>query len=190
MIVPITKLFVKEEPAMNTNPRLRQMVTAALFAAVITVVTAYFLHIPIPGSSGYVHLGDTLIYMAACLLPAPYAIFAASVGAGLADLLTAPAWVLPTVLIKAVVALQFTCKRDRILVPRNVIAVFTTMLVSPTLYSLAYCVMTGTMAAFVPQFAGTIVQAIGSAIVFLPLAVVLDRMGFKTRIARNLAAAA
>ena len=173
---------------MNTNPRLRQMVTAALFAAVITVVTAYFLHIPIPGTSGYVHLGDTLIYLAACLLPTPYAIFAASAGAGLADLLTAPMWVLPTVIIKAVVALQFTCKADRILTVRNAVAVFTTMLVSPTLYSLANCIMVGTMAGFVPQFLGTIVQAIGSAVLFLPLAFALDRMGFKSRVARNLAA--
>ena len=175
---------------MNTNPRLRQMVTAALFAAVITVVTAYFLHIPIPGSSGYVHLGDTLIYLAACLLPAPYAIFAASAGAGLADLLTAPAWVLPTVIIKAIVVLQFTCKPDHILTMRNSIAVFATAIVSPTLYSLAYVIMSGTWAAFAPQFLGTIVQAIGSAVVFFPLAIVLDRMSFKTRFARNLAAAA
>lgn len=174
---------------MNTNPRLRQMVTAALFAAVITVVTAYFLHIPIPGSSGYVHLGDTLIYLAACLLPTPYAVFAASVGAGLADLLTAPAWVLPTLIIKAIVAMQFTCKHDRILTRRNTIAVFTTAIVSPTLYSIAYCIMTGTLAAFVPQFIGTIVQAIGSAVLFFPLAFVLDRMGFKTRVARNLVSA-
>ena len=174
---------------MNTNPRLRRMVTAALFAAAITVVTAFFLHIPIPGSSGYVHLGDTLIYLVACMLPAPYAIFAASVGAGLADLLTAPAWVLPTLIIKAIVALQFTCKCDHLLTRRNSIAVFTTMLVSPTLYSLAYCIMTGTMAAFIPQFAGTIVQAIGSAVVFFPLAFMLDRLQFKTRFAKDLVTA-
>ena len=168
---------------MNHSKKLRAMVTAAVFAAAITVVTAYFLHIPIPGTSGYIHLGDTLIYLAACLLPAPYAIFAASVGAGLADLLTAPVWALPTVIIKAVVALQFTCKADKILTRRNSIAVFTTAIVSPVLYSVALVLMTGTAAGFVPQFIGTLVQAVGSAVVFFPVALALDGMKFKSRIA-------
>ena len=73
------------------NPHL--MAATALFAAAITVMTAYMLHIPIP-TGGYIHLGDALIYLAACLLPAPYAAAAAAIGAGMADLLTAPMWVL------------------------------------------------------------------------------------------------
>ena len=168
---------------MNQNQTLHRMVTAAVFAAAITVVTAFFLHIPIPGTSGYVHLGDALIYLAASLLPAPYAIFAASCGAGLADLLTAPAWALPTVIIKALVALQFTSRADRILTRRNGVAVLTTAILSPGLYSLANVVMTGTWAGFLPQFGGTLVQAIGSAAVFYPLALALDGMKFKSRIA-------
>lgn len=171
---------------MNHDQKLHRMATAAVFAAAITVVTAYFLHIPIPGSSGYMHLGDALIYLAACLLPAPYAVFAASVGAGLADLLTAPVWVVPTVIIKAIVALQFTSKADKILTKRNTIAVFSTALLSPTLYSLAYCLMTGTLSAFVPQFLGTITQAIGSGVVFFPVALALDQMKFKSRVAPSL----
>lgn len=168
---------------MNQNHSLRRMVTAAVFAAAITVVTAFFLHIPIPGTSGYVHLGDALIYLAACLLPAPYAVFAASVGAGLADLLTAPMWVVPTVVIKALVALQFSCRKEKILTRRNAIAVLTTALLSPTLYSLANVVMTGTWAGFAPQFVGTLVQAVGSAVVFYPVALALDGMKFKSRFA-------
>ena len=171
---------------MKSHVSLQQMVTASVFAAAITVVTAYFLHIPIPGSSGYVHLGDALIYLVACLLPTPYAVFAASVGAGLADLLTAPVWVLPTVIIKAVVALQFTSRADRLLTRRNTLAVFTTAIVSPGLYAVASCIMTGTLAAFLPQFMGTLVQAVGSALLFFPMAAVLDRMHFKSRVLRRL----
>ena len=52
--------------------------TAALFAAVITLTTAYLLHIPVP--TGYVHLGDAFVYLAAPLLPAPYAVAAAANG--------------------------------------------------------------------------------------------------------------
>lgn len=80
---------------MPTAPQLRTMLTAALFAAAIAVTTAYIIHIPLP-TGGYIHPGDALIYLAACLLPTPWAVAAAAVGAGLADLLTAPQWVLPT----------------------------------------------------------------------------------------------
>ena len=94
---------------MRESKKLRLLCLAALFAGAIAVTTAYLLHIPIP-TGGYIHLGDALIYLAACLLPAPYAVGAAMVGAGLADLLTAPLWVVPTLLIKALVGLLFTSR--------------------------------------------------------------------------------
>ena len=69
---------------MDSRQNLHRLVTAALFAAAIAVMTAYLLHIPLP-TGGYIHLGDALIYLAACLLPVPYAAAAAAIGAGLAD---------------------------------------------------------------------------------------------------------
>ena len=78
---------------MSHRENLRLLTTTALFAAAITVMTAYMLHIPLP-TGGYIHLGDALIYLAACLLPVPYAAAAAAVGAGLADLLT---WMLGSI---------------------------------------------------------------------------------------------
>ena len=107
---------------MSHRENLRLLTTTALFAAAITVMTAYMLHIPLP-TGGYIHLGDALIYLAACLLPVPYAAAAAAVGAGLADLLTAPMWVLPTLVIKAVIVLFFTNKGERLLCRRNLAAV-------------------------------------------------------------------
>lgn len=158
------------------------LVTAALFAAAITVMTAYMLHIPIP-TGGYIHLGDALIYLAACLLPTPYAAAAAAVGAGLADLLTAPVWVLPTLAIKAVVVLFFTNKGEKLLCRRNLAAIVIAGLFSPAAYALAGCAMAGTMAAFVPQFLGTLVQGIGSGALFLVIAPALDGVRLKERMA-------
>ena len=162
----------------NQQTHLRQLVLTALFASAITVMTAYILHIPIP-TGGYIHLGDALIYLAACLLPLPYAAAAAAVGAGLADLLTAPMWVLPTLVIKAVLVLFFTSKSERVLCPRNCAAVVMAGLFSPAAYALAGCAMAGTMTAFLPQFLGTLVQGIGSGALFLVIAPALD--GVKLR---------
>lgn len=165
---------------MPRKENLHLLVITALFAAAITVVTAYMLHIPIP-TGGYVHLGDTLIYLAACLLPTPYAAAAAAIGAGLADLLTAPMWVLPTLVIKAVIVLFFSSRTERILCRRSCAAVVAAGLFSPAAYALAGCAMAGTMAAFVPQFVGTLAQGIGSGALFLAVAPALDAVRLKER---------
>ena len=160
---------------------LRPLMTASLFAAAVTVMTAYMLHIPLP-TGGYIHLGDALIYLAACLLPVPYAAAAAAIGAGLADLLTAPMWVLPTLVIKAVIVLFFTNKGERLLCRRNLAAVVAAGLFAPAAYALAGCAMTGTMAAFVPQFLGTLIQGIGSGALFIVITPALDGVKLKARV--------
>ena len=156
---------------MDSRQNLHRLVTAALFAAAIAVMTAYLLHIPLP-TGGYIHLGDALIYLAACLLPVPYAAAAAAIGAGLADLLTAPMWVLP-----------FTSRGERLLCPRNVLAVVLAGVVSPTAYALAGCALMGSMAGFVPQFLGTLAQGVGSGVLFLAIAPALDGVNLTARLA-------
>ena len=160
--------------------KLHLLAVTALFAGAITVMTAYMLHIPIP-TGGYIHLGDALIYLAACLLPLPYAAAAAAIGAGLADLLTAPMWVLPTLAIKAALVCLFTSGPERILCPRNLAAVVLAGVLSPAAYALAGCAMAGTLAAFLPQFLGTLVQGIGSGALFFVLAPALDGVKLKAR---------
>lgn len=108
-------------------------------------------------------------------------ILAAAVGGGLADLLTAPLWAVPTVVIKALVALLFTEKGERILMPRNIGAVFGAAILSPMAYGLSACLLLGNVNAFVPQFLGTLVQGIGSGVLFAVLALALDRAGIKAR---------
>lgn len=158
---------------METRQKLYNLVLTALFAAAIAVMTAYLLHIPIP-TGGYIHVGDSIIYLAACLLPLPYAVVAATVGAGLADLLTAPMWVIPTLVIKALTVLPFTNQRTRILCPRNYMAIFVSGLISPVSYGLAACILLGDAKAFLPQFLGTLVQAGGSGFIFVVIALALD----------------
>ncbi len=164
------------------NTQSKNLTLSALFAAAIAVMTAYILHIPIP-TGGYIHVGDALIYLAACVLPLPYAIGAAVIGAGLADLLTAPMWVLTTVIIKALVVLPFTAKSNKILSTRNLIACVISGLISPLGYAIAAVVMLGGWAAFVPQFLGTLVQGVGSALLFVVIATAMERANLRARLA-------
>lgn len=95
-------------------------VYTALFAALIFVAT-FTLKVPTP--VGYVHLGDGFIFIASAILPLPYALAAAAVGAGLSDLVGGyAAWIATTIIIKCICALCFTNKKKKFFCARNVIA--------------------------------------------------------------------
>ena len=160
---------------------LRTMLAAALFAALITVFTAYVLHIPMPGTGGYVHFGDALVFLAACLLPGPWAALAGALGAGLADLLTAPAYFIPTAMIKAAAALCFSANTKKVLCPRNALALLPAGLLTLGGYYLAEGVLFGWEAAL-PHLPFNLIQWLGSAAVFAALGHAMDRAGLKGRI--------
>ena len=80
--------------AQKTKYSGKALAVTAMFAALITAATAF---IKIPAPLGYAHAGDSVIYLAACILPAPFGFIAASVGGALADLLSGYAvWAIPT----------------------------------------------------------------------------------------------
>ena len=169
---------------METKQSTRHLVLTALFAAAVAATTAYILHIPLP-TGGYVHVGDALIYLAATLLPLPCAMAAGAVGGAVADLLTAPMWAPATFVIKLLICLPFTSRRESILGARNVVAVFVAGLLSPTLYGFVNVLFAQSWAAYWPQFIGTLIQGVGSGVVFVVLALACDQAGLKARMARG-----
>lgn len=168
----------------------RNVILVGVLAAMICVATS-FLHIPIVGG-GYVHLGDTVIYLAAALLATPYAVAAAAVGAGLADVLVAPMWAPFTVVIKAVMVLAFTAKNERLLCRRNAVAPLIAGVIGVVGYYIAEVVILrlsgGTLAtagvaalAAVPFNA---MQEVAGGVAFILLAAALDRLDIKKRLKR------
>ena len=80
---------------------LKRIVRIAMMAALIFAGT-YTFKIPIAITGGYTHLGDCAIFVGVMLLGA----LAAALGAALSDLLSgAMLWVLPTFIIKGIMAL-------------------------------------------------------------------------------------
>ena len=57
-----------------SHSKTKNMVMCGLLAAIICLTTAYIFHIPLGGNNGYVHIGDAFIFLAAAILPTPYAI--------------------------------------------------------------------------------------------------------------------
>ena len=151
----------------------------ALFAALICLTTAYIFHIPFGANGGYIHIGDALIYLAAALLPTPYAAIAAAIGGAMADLLCAPIWAIPTFIIKMLIALPFTCKGNKIVCVRNITALFAAGLISCIGYAVAEMIIYGSEAMILVSLAAQLTQAVGSAIVFILIGITLDKMHFK-----------
>ena len=168
----------------KTDVRLKYITLTGLLAALITLFTAYIFHIPMGLNGGYIHLGDALIYLAAVLLPTPYAMAAGAIGGGLADLLTAPMWAPATVIIKILVVLPFTSRHSKIFTKRNIVAPLIAMLITITGYYLAEVILYGKEAAFLISVTTNSRQGVGSAAVFYILGAALDKAGVKALISR------
>lgn len=152
-----------------------------IMAALIAIMTAYLFHIPVGANGGYIHFGDTLIYLSAVLLPRPYALAAAAIGGGVADLLTAPMWAPATIIIKMLITLPFTCKSKKIVTKRNIFATVIAYLISGVCYFGANYIIFGTLGVFFVSMANSLIQSGGSAVIFILLGHAFDKAQIKKR---------
>ncbi len=163
----------------NNSKKLKLLVLTALFAAFICVATTIF-HVPTGINQGYIHIGDAFIYLAACILPMPYAMAAAAIGAGFADILSgAMVWVIPTMLIKPVLVVFFTSTNNKILTKRNIVATILAGIVGLLGYGVFGGFMTGSFLAMFATLAFDAIQPIGSAIIFVIMSYALDKIHIK-----------
>ena len=162
--------------------KMKYIALTGMFAALVTVMTAWFCHVPVGLNGGYIHLGDALIYLAAAVLPMPYAMAAAAIGAGLADVLTAPIWAPATIIIKILVVIPFTNKGANVIGKRNVTATFAAYLISGVGYYLAECLLFESGAVFWVSMAQSAMQAFGSGVFFILIGTALDKAKIKRRI--------
>lgn len=83
---------------MKSN--IRTLTYTALMTAFVFITTSV-IKIPIPFTNGYIHAGDTAIFLGGILLGPVHGAVAAGIGSAMADLLGGYAhWALPTLLIK------------------------------------------------------------------------------------------
>ena len=158
------------------------LVFTALFAALVTVTTMF---IKIPTLFGYVHAGDSMIYLGASVLPGPFGVIASAVGGGLSDLFSGyPHWVLPTAIIKALNALPFAIvryytlkqgKELRIISLPNLLMLIPTSLVTVFGYFTAHLIMYDFSAA-VAGLATEWIQPLAGAIIFIVVGKSLDAL--------------
>ena len=95
--------------------RIETIVSTGLMTALVAVVTMV-IPIPVPFTGGYIHLGDSMIFLSVLILGFKYGAFSAGVGSAIADLLIYPSWAPFTLVIKGLMALvmgfiMYKCKQ-------------------------------------------------------------------------------
>ncbi len=91
---------------MKKNGKLsaKTLALGGLMAALVCVATSFF-KLTVPGTQGYIHLGDAFVLVSAAIL-GPVGVAAAAIGSMLADLLGGYfQYLLPTFVIKGLVAM-------------------------------------------------------------------------------------
>ena len=166
--------------------KMHRITATGLFAALIYIFTAYF---HIPTGAGYTHAGDGLIYLAAAILPTPYAMAAGAIGGALADGLSGfVVWIPATIVIKAVTAAFFSNKTKKILSLRNILGIIPSAVICIVGYSFYEgVVIVGefSMAALTAAFTQTpsyLIQIGTSSLLFISVSLLLDRIDFKKKV--------
>lgn len=167
------------ENKKQTSEKVRLLATASLLAAICLLLTGY-LHIP--SNQGYIHIGDGIIFLAASMLPAPYAMGVGIVGAGLADILSGYAiWFPATAIIKAATALCFSNKSEKIITVRNLIAIIPSLVICTAGYIIYDAVVISDFKTALVGLASYAIQIGASTVLYVALGIMLDKIGFKKK---------
>lgn len=165
----------------KSSIKVQQLSMTGLMAAIICVFTA-FVKINTGINNGYIHFGDSMIYLAGALL-GPWSMLSAAIGGAIADVLAgAPQWAIATAIIKALNAVPFFVAASIYRKKHNTRKIVSWYTVAMTIVSGAisifgYLLAEGLMYSFPSAWLSapfTLIQAVGSAIIFVVLGAALD----------------
>jgi len=149
---------------------------ATVFAALVTVSTV-MIHIPVPATSGYINVGDAMIFISALLFGPIIGGLAGGVGAAMGDIfLGYPEYAFYTLVIKGTEGLITGYVKDGKSVTRDLIAwIFgSAVMVSGYFIAEAYVMRFGPAIAAV-EVPGNIFQVVFGGVIGIPLSRVLRK---------------
>lgn len=164
------------------NNKTRNLVLAGCIAALVTVGTM-LIQIP-TGIGGYIHMGDSMVYLAGCLLGPVIGGMAAGIGSLMADIMSGYAiYAIPTFLIKFLDAFLIGTiyykfnKKDSALTQKMLVYLFGITLGTAVMasgYFLYEAVLYGVEAAL-PMVAANLFQGVVGGAIGFPLLVAIEK---------------
>lgn len=143
--------------------KLKKLVTLSILAAMTALLTLVY-HIPIMQTEGYIHLGDSVIYLTAFLFGGPSAALVGAVGGGIADLLVAPVYCIPTIIVKSLMALAagFVFTKIKKWPVNYVLSFLCGSIIMVSGYYIAECIMLGSFTSPAAAIPFNFIQAAAS----------------------------
>ncbi len=169
---------------MQNKQSLLKTTYTAIFTTIIIIATS-LIKFSTGMGEGYIHFGDSIVYLTSCILPFPYCIFASAIGGGLADMLSGFAlWSIPTAIIKSLNTIPFLVickisKNDKLFNKKTILAAFISGIITILGYFVAESILYSVTSATL-SILGNSIQAISSALIFFVIATALDKTKFKT----------
>lgn len=160
--------------------KTKRLVYGALFAA-LTCVATMIIHIPTPGTNGYIHPGDAIVVLSGIILGPVYGGLAAGIGSSLSDFFTGyyiyvPITFVVKFIIAFVVAIVYrkATKAGLSLIPSCIICgIFSTVIVTAGYCFFEYFIFGAAAFAAVPY---TFIQGISGLIISTILAPVVTKI--------------
>lgn len=156
---------------------IRVLVRLGLFAALVTLATMV-IHIPTPGTQGYVNVGDTIIFTGAALFGWKFGLITGGFGSFLADVLLGYAhWAPWTLIIKGIEGLVAGVLTKRLGEEKRTGKLIVSLAISGGWmvlgYFLASWIIYSSVAVAAAEIPGNIAQAIASIALSVPLISIL-----------------
>ncbi len=172
------------------NVRIRDLAYIGLSIALITIGTMV-IQIPIPATSGYIHVGDGIILLVAVTFGAKYGLVAGGVGSALADIVSGyTIWAPFTLVIKALMGyamgkisetdgdLSFNSSRSYL----GSIVATVIMIVG---YFIAGSFLSGTMSAALVSVPWNALQGLGGIVIYVFIGHLFEKVDIRKSIKWN-----
>lgn len=157
----------------------KELTVIGLLTALVAISTMA-IQIPVPATEGYIHLGDSMIFLAAILFGWKYGAIAGGLGSALADILTGYThWAIPTLIIKGLMGYIVGKTSDRsnkqLVNIKNIIALIVGALWMVGGYYIGGSMLKGSFIVALASVPSNLIQGIGGALIFIPLGSALKK---------------
>lgn len=170
-----------------------QIAICGVMAALVAIGTS-IIRIPISVTGGYVHLGDSLVYISGVLLGPIFGGISAALGSFIADMLGYPLYAVPTLIIKGLDAfvvgliyLNTGAKTENM--TKKIISYIIAFLVGGAIMVSGYCIFESYMYGFetaVLAVVPNIIQAVVGGFLGLPLLIAIEKTGMMKTFKKSL----
>ncbi len=172
---------------------IRQLTMAGLMAALVIVGTMV-IQVPTP-TKGYIHIGDSMVYLCGIILGPVVGSIAAAIGSMLADVFLSYGIYAPaTFVIKGLDALVVGFIYHKMIdnhasIPKKILAFGISVLLGGSIMVLGYLSYETVLYGFpmaVVGVIGNVTQAVGGGVLAAPLMLALDKANFFQKIIGNI----